>query len=546
MRSGSSSITQVLQRIITQVENHLDSNSYKPPQADPPPQQQPSIVIKFPDPPPIIPKLNALGVSRDLSKKLDDLYQEKARIFRERCEANVRSTCLQLSCVPVPGIPTSSSEEKILHAVTDLYLRRMRDWMDTILQLLVPVPNKCLTAAAKSVEPHADKSQMPFNYKYIPLLEHFFDENPFPSHADKVFLARKSGMSFRQIHVWFQNRRSRLKKEGRVLRRKPMSEGATLPLDNLCQRMKNFIATPCTEESLIQRDNTNSAREVKEAECHVFDSVAPPHVFPTKYTGRYLDDAFPVNSNQAKILAPNWYRQPTTLTTRRIQHPVDIDDLVDRFSQLSVRYDSCPRGRKAIARQNDSPATITTMKPPPAPHPALIPIVRPPLVPFQRPHPSKRTTLGIANAFSTWKDDPVTLVPVISRPTLNLSQRKVAPLPKRISHGLLCHNPSSPLSSLASSRLPSVDSPRPYLYEPINPEQSPQAKPLSLPPAILTARQYPVPSPSNAPGALFEAVQQSFVRPTGVQSDLGSYMLGEAIRPYFEHYTPPIQAVVGS
>ena len=37
---------------------------------------------------------------------------------------------------------------------------------------------------------------------YLPLLEHFFDENPFPTHADKVFLAKKSNMQYRQIHVW--------------------------------------------------------------------------------------------------------------------------------------------------------------------------------------------------------------------------------------------------------------------------------------------------------------------------------------------------------
>lgn len=36
----------------------------------------------------------------------------------------------------------------------------------------------------------------------MPLLEHFFEENPFPTHADKVFLAKKSNMQYRQIHVW--------------------------------------------------------------------------------------------------------------------------------------------------------------------------------------------------------------------------------------------------------------------------------------------------------------------------------------------------------
>ena len=38
--------------------------------------------------------------------------------------------------------------------------------------------------------------------EYVPLLEHFFEENPFPTRADKLFLAKKSNMQYRQIHVW--------------------------------------------------------------------------------------------------------------------------------------------------------------------------------------------------------------------------------------------------------------------------------------------------------------------------------------------------------
>lgn len=34
------------------------------------------------------------------------------------------------------------------------------------------------------------------------MLEAFFAEEQFPSRADKLFLAKKAGMSYRQIHVW--------------------------------------------------------------------------------------------------------------------------------------------------------------------------------------------------------------------------------------------------------------------------------------------------------------------------------------------------------
>lgn len=37
---------------------------------------------------------------------------------------------------------------------------------------------------------------------YVPKLEAFFSLNKFPSRADRVFMAKQSGMTLRQINVW--------------------------------------------------------------------------------------------------------------------------------------------------------------------------------------------------------------------------------------------------------------------------------------------------------------------------------------------------------
>ncbi|KAJ7808214.1 hypothetical protein B0H14DRAFT_2284894, partial [Mycena olivaceomarginata] len=46
-------------------------------------------------------------------------------------------------------------------------------------------------------------------------LERYFEENAYPSSADRVAMAQKSLMEPRQIEVWFQNHRKRAKEEGR-------------------------------------------------------------------------------------------------------------------------------------------------------------------------------------------------------------------------------------------------------------------------------------------------------------------------------------------
>ncbi|KAK1216068.1 hypothetical protein PQX77_021299 [Marasmius sp. AFHP31] len=49
----------------------------------------------------------------------------------------------------------------------------------------------------------------PFNHAYIPVLQLYFSMNPMPRAADRKHLATDSGMSARQIEVWFQNQRRR-------------------------------------------------------------------------------------------------------------------------------------------------------------------------------------------------------------------------------------------------------------------------------------------------------------------------------------------------
>ncbi|KAG2350815.1 hypothetical protein BDR05DRAFT_985759 [Suillus weaverae] len=229
-----------------------------------------------------------------------------------------------------------------------------------------------LKRISQRVQETLDKTQTSsgtanFNHEYVPSLEYFFAENPFPTHADKAFLAKKSAMTYRQIHVWFQNRRNRMKKEGQVLRKKAVAEGATHLLDNL------YVEIHCTGRKEGARVASQSSAFPYQARrrddnLNPLEPLAPLHAFPSVYPPSCLCDPFPSNSGVTNFGAPKWLRRPTNTAIRR--PPLDIDGLVDRFSRINVLDNSGSRSRGS----DDSfaaVAAITTI-PYPAPLPALV------------------------------------------------------------------------------------------------------------------------------------------------------------------------------
>lgn len=128
----------------------------------------------------------------------------------------------------------------------------------------------------------------------MPLLEHYFAENPLPTHADKNFLAKKCGMTFRQIHVWvrsilsrfpfvlmsvymqFQNRRNRTRKEGQVFKRKPQHEPGKLPLDTLIAKMPHSIIPKDQRVKYVDSDSSEYEWQYESSEDDVVRPVAPP------------------------------------------------------------------------------------------------------------------------------------------------------------------------------------------------------------------------------------------------------------------------------
>lgn len=192
-------------------------------------------------------------------------------------------------------------------------------------------------------------------------------------------------MTYRQIHVWvgpclarrralnfsqFQNRRRRTRKDGKPLRRKPMLDGATLPMDRLIHRMEKYVIPKAPRPQ-----STSTTAQCSPWPSNPLHTPAPPHAYPSRYPPTCLQDPFPVKNGLHKFPPPQWSRRPSvTLTSRPT---VGVDDLIDNFTRLHVRdVDEAGTGLRKGRLHNASMvgsatyAITTTLSK--APHPALL------------------------------------------------------------------------------------------------------------------------------------------------------------------------------
>ncbi|KAG7099589.1 hypothetical protein E1B28_001419 [Marasmius oreades] len=102
------------------------------------------------------------------------------------------------------AFPSGELMQKLDRSVKAMFHTRFQLMKASLLEKLV---------AYSEQTPPRNESKRPFNHAYTPVLEKYFEFNEKPSGADRAAMAEKSGMTTRQIEVWFQNRRRRVKQQ---------------------------------------------------------------------------------------------------------------------------------------------------------------------------------------------------------------------------------------------------------------------------------------------------------------------------------------------
>ncbi|KAK2461561.1 hypothetical protein APHAL10511_006024 [Amanita phalloides] len=268
---------------------------------------------------------------------------------------------------------TNIGDDSMLHLVNKLrsiYTKMYHEEAEVLIKHAMSLVQKRKAELATTLR---TKGRPTFKHQFTPLLEHYFELNPYPSTSDKAKLAKKCTMSTRQIEVWFQNHRNRARKEGRPLRRAPASsvvydflESVTPPLhadSNSSDYEDSGYGTQLSDEECRSQLSVSSHQdnEINWLES----SVAPSYAFPTRY----------LESNKPTVLAnfprPTWLRTASPSVQGSVQgsEPIDMDNIVQLFAKkLHVRDNKfCPK-RHGEQYWLLSSASVA----PKAPHPALV------------------------------------------------------------------------------------------------------------------------------------------------------------------------------
>lgn len=183
-------------------------------------------VTAKPDPPPSLPPppsirehLESLELPDETINKLSNAYLCKSDEIREVYESNWIKLSKTLAVVQSHKFNNPFSHsilEKRTKLHRDGFLRDVQACADLTIQQGRELRRLELQRTATE---HREPARFQVNFR--PLLEHYFEKDAFPDRENKEILARKTGMKYRQIHIWFQNRRARAKREGERLKHKP-------------------------------------------------------------------------------------------------------------------------------------------------------------------------------------------------------------------------------------------------------------------------------------------------------------------------------------
>nr|AEO99208.1 HD2 [Volvariella volvacea]AOC97535.1 HD2 protein [Volvariella volvacea] len=281
-----------------------------------PPRPAPLVPLHLPFPTDILDLIRHSSLSEHKRNELIAAAIEYIKSSQADLTSNYNQACSGLAAWPIPGVePTKTTLE-----FRSAFEKKYNDH-------LIPHLRKRVDYILTSIISSHDRKRKAFNHHYSHLLERYFEQNAYPSAADRRHLAQKTVMSPRQIEVWFQNHRSRARKEGKILKR-PYQSSDLLRQSRACEDTVNGVN--------VQSNLVGDAPPSVPSPNPLDNSLSTPsHAFPSRYHPSTNPDC------SRKFDLP-WNRLHVSLDRRSPASRVDsldsdsLEELITNFATLRI------------------------------------------------------------------------------------------------------------------------------------------------------------------------------------------------------------------
>nr|ADN97187.1 A2 mating-type protein [Phanerodontia chrysosporium] len=307
----------------------------------------------LPDPRPIVHDLLAQGVPTFIAERVSSSYVRLAGDLKRVYETRLRS-CTE------SWIDTRRPSSRELHleirevqsSYKGHYLAALQRLSEDLakqihdqLSARTAHSASCTTAHTRTHYPE----KRSFNQEALPILERAFQDNAYPTRAEKETLARVTNMEYRQIHVWFQNHRNRLKRDGQAFRTsaarfhylKDQDGDPTASTSSIPASIATSEATARDLRFCV--DCTTSVRDGSGTVALLPLILSEAHVYPAPYPPVCHYDPFSAATESSRLSLPWPYRSSKSCVQST---SVSIEELVAAFSRMSLRCSefTAPRG----------------------------------------------------------------------------------------------------------------------------------------------------------------------------------------------------------
>nr|ADN97191.1 A2 mating-type protein [Phanerodontia chrysosporium] len=310
---------------------------------DLPPHQ--SLRHCLPEPQPIVSQLLARGFRLPICEDVSQRYMIRARMVQQSYE---QLLCRALQAWITFGHESEKHPEANISAIVsryrELYALSLQQLLQATLRSLEQFVTRKREEVAHRVTMHSleGRERSLFNQEATPTLEHAFSTTPYPTRLEKERLARHTGMEYRQIHVWFQNRRNRSKKGGQPMKKQQIfhevKEESFLTAVHLHSFSQSIGLSPPADDPLATSKSLHGANSLAHETpfpnpLAALASERAAHAYPAPYPPVCHYDPFPVHHTFTlpwpRAAPPNCGRESPS-------SDANINDLICAFRRMTL------------------------------------------------------------------------------------------------------------------------------------------------------------------------------------------------------------------